>query len=432
MFEVGGYGIQQLLRLLSNIVLARLLFPAAFGLTSTVAMLITGLTMLSDVGIQQFIIQSPRGNDQKYLDTAFTFQAIRGAILAVIMVAGAYPAALFFKEPALVPLVIIGASQLLFGGLKSTSIYTFRRRLTLGWVTLLETGQSLLAIAIMVPWAWLTRSVIPLVAGGSIASCAFALVSHGVPVGYRNRLRMDREAFLEIRKFGKWIFGSSMVSFVGAQADRVFLGKILGMTWLGVYSVALNLSDAIFSLVNRLVGGILFPFLSAAGRQPGVDIGKAYYKLRLRMDLFAMTGIGLLGGLGGWVVRALWDSRYQDAAWILRILCIKVALSITVNYGEACLFSLGFTRYGFLKNLSRLVSLFALVPLGWIYGEMTGFLWAMVIAEIPAVVFIWPKLRKLGILKLHRELLSVLFYIAAYFIGVGLMTALPQIHIYGS
>jgi hypothetical protein len=136
--------------------------------------------------------------------------------------------------------------------------------------------------------------------------------------------------------------------------------------------------------------------------------------------------------MGGWIVRTLWDTRYQDAAWILRILCIKVALSIMVNYGEACLFSLGFTRYGFLKNLSRVVSLCVLVPIGWIYGEMTGFLWAMVVAEIPAVVFIWPKLRKLGILKMHLELLSVMFYIAAYFIGVTLMNVLPVLHVYGS
>lgn len=432
LFEFSGYGTQQVLRLASNLILSRILFPAAFGLASTVSILITGLSMFSDMGIQQFLIQNPKGDESNYYNTAFTFQAIRGLFLAVAMVALARPAALFFKEPQLSSLVLIGAIQLVAGGLHSTSVMTLRRRLTLGWITLLELGQSILTLAIMIPWALIKPSVLPLVAGSAISTCVYAVATHLLPVGYQNRFHWDKEAYREISQFGRWIFGSSAISFLSAQIDRIFYAKYLGMAWLGVYSVALNLSDAVSALLNRLIGGIIYPLLSHTNRDPESDMSSVYYRVRLRMDALAMTGTGLLAGAGGWIIKSLWDERYANAAWILQILCLKVAIATIIGFGETCLFSIGQTRYGFYKSLSRLVFIAAGIPIGWYAGGVIGVLWASVLAELPAIFFIWPKLHQQKILRLRRELLSVVIFLAAFGLGSIVLPYLPviQIHVH--
>lgn len=54
--EVFGFGAAQVIRLGSNLVLARLLFPAAFGLMAMLSLVLYGIYMLTDVGLAQAVI----------------------------------------------------------------------------------------------------------------------------------------------------------------------------------------------------------------------------------------------------------------------------------------------------------------------------------------------------------------------------------------
>lgn len=71
----------QVMRLGGNLIMARLLLPEMFGvmvIATTVSIL---LHLLSDVGLRQNIIQSHRGDDPDFLNTAWTVQIIRGFLL---------------------------------------------------------------------------------------------------------------------------------------------------------------------------------------------------------------------------------------------------------------------------------------------------------------------------------------------------------------
>ena len=59
-------------------VLSRLLFPEAYGLTAIVTVFMVALGMLTDVGLRDSIISNERGDDVDFLNTAWTMQVIRG------------------------------------------------------------------------------------------------------------------------------------------------------------------------------------------------------------------------------------------------------------------------------------------------------------------------------------------------------------------
>ena len=81
-WTIVGYAASQLLRLASTLVLARqLLSPQAFGLVALVNVFLTGLDMLSDLGIGMDVVQHARGDDPAFINTAFLIQAGRGFIL---------------------------------------------------------------------------------------------------------------------------------------------------------------------------------------------------------------------------------------------------------------------------------------------------------------------------------------------------------------
>ena len=429
LIELGGYGAQQILRLVSNLILTRLLYPAAFGLVSLVTVLSTGLVLLSDLAIQPCVIQSKRGDDPAFLNTAFTIQATRGVVLALLMLVMAKPAAWFYHEPQLASLIAFGSLQLLFGGLHLTAIFTLRRWLRVGWLNALELGQSIVGITIMILLARHGAGVWALTVGTVIGTILYAAASHLLPVPYRNTFQWDKEAQQEITKFGRWVLGSSMAQFLGGQSDRILMGRLLSVTWLGVYSVALTLSEAANAIVGRLIGGVMYPVLSQTARTAEASVADVYYRLRLKLDALSMIGTGLLAGAGGWFIHVLWDKRYTDAAWILRILCFRVAVGLVVGPSETCLFSLGHTRYGFQRSVIRLIAAALFIPLGWKLGGVKGLVWGTVATELSTVIAVWPKLFELRILRLRREALSVGIFTAAFALGASLLPWLPNVHL---
>ena len=71
----------QLLRLVSNLIMTRLLVPEMFGVMAIANVIMIGLAMMSDIGIRQHIIQSKHSDSENFLNTAWVVQIIRGIIL---------------------------------------------------------------------------------------------------------------------------------------------------------------------------------------------------------------------------------------------------------------------------------------------------------------------------------------------------------------
>src|SRR5690606_22270023 len=152
-WEIGSYGASQIIRLGGNLVLTRLLFPEAFGLSSLVTITVIGLCMLTDMGLEQSVIRSPRGDDPRFLDTAWTMHVVRGVSLGVLLAFCAWPVGWLLDKSEFVPYSMVGAFQRTVFGLTSTSIFTLRRRMRLAWVNGLELSSQILALGVMIAWA---------------------------------------------------------------------------------------------------------------------------------------------------------------------------------------------------------------------------------------------------------------------------------------
>jgi O-antigen/teichoic acid export membrane protein len=226
------------------------------------------------------------------------------------------------------------------------------------------------------------------------------------------------------------VLGSSAATFLSGQSDRILLGRFLGVGWLGVYGIATNLSDLLCGVVVRIVNGVMYPALSEAGRSKDIDPSDFYYRVRARLDLLSMIGSGLLAGAGGWIVHLLWDRRYAEAAWMLQILCIRAAIVLLVSPSETCLFSLGLTRYGFLRSVTRLCASVICLPVGWYLGGIKGVIWGTVASEFATFFAIWPKFRSLGLLRIRKEVRSMALFGASFAVGVALRHCLPDVHLH--
>ena len=423
--EIAAYAASQLLRLASTLILSRLLFPEAFGLAALIAITNQGLGMLSDVGIEQCVIRSARGDDPRFLNTVWTMHLLRGVGLWVAACLIAWPMAHFYSEPSLLYLIPVGSLNVLIACAASTSLFTLRRDLRLWLLNGIDLASQMASLVVVVASAYVWNSVWAIVAGGLAAALTRTIWSYFIDVGYRNRPGWDRATRDEIFSFGKWIFGSSALAFVGTQGDRLMLARFIGMGPLGVYSIAVYLSDAVGALVSRITGGVLYPILSQLARDSPDRIRSAYYKTRLRLDLLSLTSLGALLGLAQTVVDILYDERYSDAGWMLQPLCIRVAMACMLGQCETCLNSLGHTRYGFYRAIGQTVWVFIGVPIGWAYWGVEGVIWAVALTHVPAMVLLWLPFHSLGLLRLSRELLAVAFFVVG---AIGGHLASPYVN----
>jgi len=324
----AGYGTSQVLRLGSNLILTRLLFPEAFGLMALVQSFLMGLEMFSDVGIGPSIIQNKRGDDPAFLNTAWTIQAVRGLTLWICACLIAWPAARFYGEPMLRQLLPVVGLTSLIGGLNSTKLATSNRQLMLGRLTLVELGTQVLGLTVMIVWAWIYRSVWALVGGGIVSTLAKMILSHIALEGEQNRFHWDQGAFRELQRFGRWIFFSTALAFIASQGDRLILGWLLDVRFLGVYTVALTLSLLPSEIIRQSAGRVLFPSYAELIRDRPERLYATLRKTRLIM-LALSWGVSLVFiAFGEKLIGFLYDGRYADAGWMLQILSIGTLGSI--------------------------------------------------------------------------------------------------------
>ena len=132
-WTVASYGVEMSTKLLSNLIMTRLLFPDAFGVIAAAMALIVGIQLLTDFGVRTVIIQSPRGEDVGFLRSAWVFQCYRGVLLwALIAIACAIlsfssvrsmlPTTSVFADPSFPAVVGTLGLTLVLSGLESTAL----------------------------------------------------------------------------------------------------------------------------------------------------------------------------------------------------------------------------------------------------------------------------------------------------------------------
>src|SRR5436190_19575910 len=114
-----GWALGQVIRFGGNLILSRLLFPELFGLMALVNVFFQGLQMFSDVGIGPAIIQNKKGDEPRFVNTAWTIQCARGFVLTLVGCLLAWPIAKFYREPRLVWLFPLVAANAALAGFNS-------------------------------------------------------------------------------------------------------------------------------------------------------------------------------------------------------------------------------------------------------------------------------------------------------------------------
>ena len=235
------------------------------------------------------------------------------------------------------------------------------------------------------------------------------------------RPAIDRGALGHLVKLGGWQLAAQGGALIAAQADRYLLGALLQPQFVGFYTIAQRLEEAVYIGVLK-VGEILFPFFSALQKETDDRKADLLFRSSWILNVLAASALGGLIPVAGPLLH-LWTGAEvaAEAQRVLVVLSIAGILGSSSNVFAFYLLAQGRSSSNALIALltgafTLATSAIALPYLGW---QAAG--WSACIGMIAQMVTVVILLRR------HFDLAGMwsrLIHSVLMPIGVGIATAL--------
>jgi len=437
---IAAHGVSLALRFAGSLIMTRLLSPDAFGVMAIAASMQIMITLLSDIGLHQAVVQSSRGAERDFLRTAWSIQILRGgfiwlacALLSVgLMVANSlgWTAPNSVYADARLPWIFMAtASTAAILGFQSMKSISHNRNLDMRHLTIMEIISSVIGLCFSAGVGWVTHSVWSFVIGGIASALMTTIFSHVWLDGHSDRFGWEQAAISELRRFGKWAMLSSASMAFSMNGDRFLLALWLSPAALGNYSIASNLATLTEGIGNRLFSGLAFPALSEAARTDHARFLSVYFRMRWLADAAFVLMAGFLFSAGPTIVSIMYDPRYAAAGTMLQYLSFSLLFnrySLTIN----AYLAVGKQSYVAATNYVQLASLFILAPLLFYTYGVPGAIIGIAFHRCPSLLLQLLLNGKYGLNNLRLELAALAFWLIGYASGLIAPYALDRWHQY--
>ncbi len=250
----------RILGLLSSLILLRLLAPTDFGIVGLVMAALSILEVLSDLSFQAGLIRMPRPKRIHY-DTAWTLGILRGAVMAVLVVALSPLLAKFVDDPRVVSLSFALAAITLLQGFENIGVVDFQRQFEFDRYFRYQIFGKLAGVCVCVPAAILSHSYWALIAGIAATRLSTAAMSYLVS-DYRPRFSLA--AWRDLFNFSKWLLVSNVQWMIDANIMTFMTGYVAGAASIGLYQVANQVASLPASEVAAPIRQPMYAGLSRA------------------------------------------------------------------------------------------------------------------------------------------------------------------------
>ncbi|GMR19028.1 MAG: lipopolysaccharide biosynthesis protein [Patescibacteria group bacterium] len=356
--------------LLTTLILARLLSPRDFGLVASAIVVFNFLTLFSNSGLGVAIAQSKEDLDEDDLSTIFWPNLLLGVILFGLSFAASSLVASFFGDAKVRP-ILIGLSVSLVTDSFST--------VHVGYLTRIMDFRTLSIREIIASLGYGVSAVIGALLGWGAWALVFGYLVKSVlnaatlwfSVSWRPSLVFNWRTFKRIYAFGLKLVGNGFIEFFRRNTDRGLIGRILGTSTLGVYSIAYSLIMIPRDQITPLVTRVLLPAYSRI-QDDNARLEKAYLRAVQYVSLVTVPVALGLAATAPELIEVLFGSKWLGAVAPLQYLSIAGALlSINPVLGYV-LVAKGrpgiFVAWNFVRTLFTM----GFIYLGLIWGGLTG------------------------------------------------------------
>lgn len=367
-------GLVNLLGLLSTIVLARLLAPSDFGLVALGTTMMLLVTAITDMSLAQALVHHRDPTDE-HMHTAWTLGVLRGLILGGLFAATGPLMADFFRDDRLPSVMMVLGCSIALSGAANPRRVLLQRQLIFWQDFLLNVSQKLIGVVVSIAVAVIYHSYWALLVGTLAGQIAQVGISY-TAMPYRPRLSVRH--FKDLWSFSLWLSLTQIINTINWNFDQILIGKFLGPTALGFYTVGNNLATMPTRESTQPLTRTLFPAFAHLRHDPE-RLRRAYQRVQALVTAVALPlGVGMAVVAEPLVLLAM-GQKWLPAVLVIQAIASVVALQTIGSLSQPLAMSKGETRTIFTRSLRLFLYRIPFIVLGMYYDGLRGILIARVL-----------------------------------------------------
>jgi O-antigen/teichoic acid export membrane protein len=360
---------------LSTFVAAWFLLPDDYKLVALAFPITQFISVMQQLGVDKVLV-ARSGDFERWCNPGFWMSSAAGLASGLLIVAAAPVAAHVFKQPALLPMLLLLAIAAPLNGITTVHQAWLQVHFRFRLIAWLGIGGMAIQAGLTILMAWRHYGPYALIVP-IMAQSIFRFAAYWAAVRLPLRFKLEIHEWRHIIQDSVGAFGTQFNQLVVAQGDFLLLGLLLPpeATLLGYFSFAFNLSAVVMASLVVNLATVLFPALSTMADDP---------RRQTEVFLRACRRIGIIGAplcllqaaVAAPLLHIIYGDKWNEAIVPLQILSVCMGIRV-VGATQFALFSAQ-RRFRFQFALSTITAIIFLgaVALGAMFRTATAVAWA--------------------------------------------------------
>ena len=367
--------------------LAKLLLPSQFGLVGMCTVFIAVAGAASELGMSAALIQ--KKNDQEAEEmypTAFWSGLIWGVVIYCILSLVITPLATsFYDEPKLKVLIPVLSLGILLKPFNLIHTVILTRSMDFKALAKILNISSIIAGVVSLisayffnfgVWALVLNNVLAVV----ISVPLLFYITKWKPI-----LIWNKEHFKSIFGFGAYSSGTLIFSTLTYNIDNLMIGKMLGSSLLGSYTLSFSLTEQIRQAISGVLNKVMYPVFGK-NQEDKVKL-KNYFLKIVNLNSIAIYPLMSFIFLFATEIIGFFGERWSNAIIPLKIMCIAMMAHLLVNSFTSLIRGLG--KPALEMKIIMGLTIFVLIPslyFGILNFGLTGAALAILLNKLALVI----------------------------------------------
>lgn len=376
-------GVAEILFFPASMVLARMLTPREFGIAAAALFFVLLAARVGELGFNAALVRS-KVVTPLHMSTVYSVNLLMGVCSFLALTIAAPAIGHFYQVPEIGRILPVAALAFLITPLGSVPASWMAREMKFREKTLVDWAQGLTFAGGAVVLAWMEFSFWSLV----YARLAGAVVQTGGVFyfsDWRPSLRFSYTAFREIVTFAAGVQTKRLIEYGAQNIDNLLVGKLMGMTALGIYDKAFSTMWRVLGRMNSGGPGVMFRVFALIQEDP-TRFRRAYGKVVMSTSLIGLPVFAVLAVVAPQLMLALFGPQWGDAAAPFQVLCGVGVLKLLDSYASAAIQAAGYVWsevWRLVFNIALLIVLIAALrhygPLGAASGVLVATLFTTIL-----------------------------------------------------
>ncbi|MGO4499664.1 lipopolysaccharide biosynthesis protein [Paenibacillus sp. 2RAB27] len=355
---------------ITNMVLARLLAPEAFGVVATVTMITSFADMFTDAGFQKYLVQHEFKDEEdkhKNANVAFLTNFAISILLWGLIILFSEQIAVLVGNPGLGNVIAVACIQLPLTAFSSIQMALYKRDFDFKTLFIVRMFSIFIPFVVTIPLALLGLGYWALITGTIFMQLSNAVILT-IKSKWKPRWFYRMGILKEMFSFSIWSLFESISIWLTTWVDVFIISSMLSEYYLGIYKTSTTMVNALMALITASIVPILFSTLSRLQNNNEL-FNRTYFKMQRVVSIIVLPlgiGVFLYSDLA---TQILLGDQWGQASEIIGIWALTS--SIMIVFGHFCsevYRAKGRPKLSFLGQLLHLVVLVPTCLIGAKYG----------------------------------------------------------------